>query len=145
MINKTDVEDELNHILQDIKITTPQVQENTAPKVKKENVPINSIDTQDEPIELAPLVDEGQNTTIQPVVIEDLELENFAVDNGQAMDQEFSTIDPQSEYYLPIRAYGSRTTLSMWSRPKLKRYEASMVFRELLECIPYLRFFACSH
>ncbi len=56
-----DVEDELNHILQDIKITTPQVvedkqEDHPAPKVNNETLPINSIDTQDEPREVPPVV-----------------------------------------------------------------------------------------
>ncbi len=56
-----DVEDELNHILQDIKIATPQVvedkqEDHPAPKVNNENSSINAIDTQDELREVVPVV-----------------------------------------------------------------------------------------
>lgn len=99
MIKMIDVEDELNHILQEIKIDPPQVvEDDPAPKVNNENLPINSIDTQDEPVELEPLIDEAQNTIMQAVVIEDLKLENFAVETIQAVDKEtIPSITPQPE------------------------------------------------
>ncbi len=123
MIKMIDVEDELNHILQEIKIDPPQVvEDDPAPKVNNENVPINAIDTQDEPVEVEPLVDEVQNTRIQPVVIEDLELDLSAVDTIQAMDQELYTIDPQpvQDEDVPVRPYSNRPTLSTSSKPRPK-------------------------
>ncbi len=51
-------DEELQYIIEEVvqKLAAPQVKEDTAPKVNKENVSINSIDTHDEPGEVPPVV-----------------------------------------------------------------------------------------
>ncbi len=60
-------DEELQYFIEEVvqKLAAPQVQEDTAPKVNKENLPNNSIDSQDEPREVTPVVKANVPLTVR--------------------------------------------------------------------------------